>query len=462
LAGNVVDSFESQVLARLPLAEAVWVLLRHVASDEVLSRLFEEHRGTGSNRDVSFALLVQLVADALLDHAGSGRQSFQAAREQGTLSATDEAVYGKLRRLPLPLSMAFLRETTRRLRDVLPGKGPELPPSLRRFRVVIVDGKKLKNLPKRLTPLRSVKGKVLGGKVVAGLLLNEGLIVAIEASPDGEANDAPLTPGLMQQCAAEFTDPLLYVADRQFCDLTIPPQIVAAEHSFLIRYSKKMLFSAEKTLLSTDAQGRTIREEWGWLGSAKDQRRMYLRRITLERPSEEEVSLLTNLLDAEEVPAQDLLATYLNRWSIERVFQQVTEVFHLQRFISSTPNGAIFQFALCSLLYNVLQVVRGYLAMLQQRPPQSLSSEMIFHSVCDQLTACTQLVPLPTLIAAASQPQTPTAVRERLTILLANQWSQLWKKSPPKKKSPPHPQRAIRGGHSSAWKLLHPAQPPPS
>ena len=94
---------------------------------------------------------------------------------------------------------------------------------------------------------------------------------------------------------------------------------------------------------------------------------MYLRRITLERPGEEEVSLLTNLLDAEAVPAQDLLATYLDRWSIERAFQQVTEVFHLQRFISSTPNGASFQFALCSLLYNVLQVVRAYIAAQESR-----------------------------------------------------------------------------------------------
>jgi hypothetical protein len=456
-----MGSFESQVLARLPLAEAVWVLLRYVASDELLARLFEEHRGTGSERQVSFALLVQLVADALLDHAGSGRQSFQAAREAGTLPATVEAVYGKLRRLSLPLSQAFLREATRRLREVLPGTGPELPPGLRGFRIVVVDGKKLKNLPKRLTPLRSVKGKVLGGKAVAGLLLNEGLIVALEISPDGEANDAPLTPGLLQQCGEEFSDPLLYVADRQFCDLKIPPQIVAAKNSLLIRFSKKMLFSAEKTQVSTDAQGRTIREEWGWLGSAKDPRRMYLRRITLERPGAEEIILLTNLIDAEAVSAQELLDLYLNRWSIERVFQQVTEVFHLQRFMGSTPNAASFQFALCSLLYNVLQVVRGYLAQLQQRRAESLSSEMIFHSVCDQMTACTQLVPQPLLIEAASQPQTPAEVRGRLTSLLAKQWSKLWIKSPAKKKSPPHPQRSVAGGHSSAWKLIQAAKPQP-
>ena len=338
-----MDGFDEEVLARLPLAEAVWTLLRHVADESLLSQLFERHRGTGSERDVPFALLVELVTDALLQHAGSGRQSFQAAREVQRLTATNEAVYGKLRRLPVELSEAVVRETTRRLRQALPeGQRSDVPPALSDYQVVVIDGKKLKRLPKRLQALRGVRGKMLGGKVLAGLLLNEGLIVAMHASPDGEANDAPLAPQLMDQCQAEFDGPLLYIADRQFCDLKIPRRIDADDQRFLIRYSKKMLFSAEKERVFSDASGRAVREAWGWLGSPKDPRRMYLRQITLDRGGEEEVILVTNLLDADEVPSEQLLEAYLARWTIERVFQQVTEVFHLQRLVSTSPQGAIF------------------------------------------------------------------------------------------------------------------------
>ena len=459
-----MDGFDQEVLTRLPLAEAVWALLRHVADEELLTELFECHRGTGSEREIPFSLLVELVTDALLQHAGSGRQSFQAAREAQRLSASNEAVYGKLRRVPLPLSESFVRETTRRLRQVMPeGLASDVPPALSQYRVIVVDGKKLKRLPKRLKALRQVRGKVLGGKVVAGLLLNDGLVMAMHASPDGEANDAPLAPSLIDQCQSEFIEPVLYVADRQFCDLKIPRRIEEEGQGFLIRYSKKMLFSSEKERSFQDTQGRLVREAWGWLGSAKDARRMYVRQITLVRPGDEDVILITNLMDSDEVPGDQLLTVYLNRWNIERVFQQVTEVFHLERLVSTSPQGAVFQFALCVLLYNLIQVIRAYIASLQSRSPHSLSSEMIFRSACDQLTACAVLLPTQPLVAELSPLRSSAEVRQRLNDLLAHQWSALWIKSPPKKKSPPKQQTAIRGGHCSAWKLITAAKqkPPP-
>lgn len=62
-----------------------------------------------------FALLVELAVEALLHHQGSGRQSFHQARQAKRLGCTSVAVYGKLRRVPLELSAALVRETTRRL-----------------------------------------------------------------------------------------------------------------------------------------------------------------------------------------------------------------------------------------------------------------------------------------------------------------------------------------------------------
>ena len=285
--------------------------------------------------------------------------------------------------------------------------------------------------------------------------------MARHASPDGEANDAPLAPGLIDQCQAEFAGPVLYAADRQFCDLKIPRRIDELGPSFLIRYSRKMLFSPEKERSFRDAQGRTVREAWGWLGSAQDRRRMYLRQIALPRPGEDDVILVSNLLDAEAVPGEQLLEAYLARWTIERVFQQVTEVFHLQRLVSTSPQGAIFQFALCALLYNLIQAIRGYIASLQSRPARSLSREMIFRSACDQLTACAVMLPAEPLVTKLPRLQTPDEVRQRLSRLLATQWSALWIKTPPKKKTPTTPQRTVRGGHSSAWKLIAAAKPKP-
>ena len=45
------------------------------------------------------------------------------------------------------------------------------------------------------------------------------------------------------------------------------------------------------------------------------------------------------------------------------MFQQVTEVFGLEHLIGTRPEGVIFQFAMCLLLYNLIQVVRGAIAV---------------------------------------------------------------------------------------------------
>lgn len=63
--------------------------------------------------------------------------------------------------------------------------------------------------------------------------------------------------------------------------------------------------------------------------------------------------------DAAQYPANALFDLYLARWGIERVFQQITEVFHLQTLIGTTPQGTVFQCAFCLLLYNLGQVVRA-------------------------------------------------------------------------------------------------------
>src|SRR4051794_35897929 len=102
-----MDGVDPKVLARMPLAEAVLVVWRFVADESRLEGIFERHRGRCYEQSISFATMVQLVADALLEHEGSGNQSFSRAKEAGALEATTRAAYGKLGRMPLALSTAF-------------------------------------------------------------------------------------------------------------------------------------------------------------------------------------------------------------------------------------------------------------------------------------------------------------------------------------------------------------------
>src|SRR6516162_7433449 len=101
-------TFAHHVLQRLPLAEAVLRLFQTITDPHTLERLFDQHRGRCYTRDLTFSTLVALIADALLQHHGSGRQSFQRGHEHSELTVSFQAASEKLGRLPGAVSEAFL------------------------------------------------------------------------------------------------------------------------------------------------------------------------------------------------------------------------------------------------------------------------------------------------------------------------------------------------------------------
>jgi Transposase DDE domain len=450
--------FAREVLSRLPLAEAVLSLWRWVADPLFLLSVFARHRELGYEKEISFGVLVQLIAAALLEHQGSGKKSFARGREQGLLTASVQAVYQKLSRIPLGLSEAWLAESTARLRPVHPeAAGVPVSPALGDWEVSIVDGKAIKRVAKRLKPLRGRKGGVLGGKAVVALELRSGVVVAMATHADGEANEAKLVPALLPQVREQVSGRRLWVADRQFCDLTQPAAVATGEEHFLVRYHPKTPLCPDPTQPAqrgVDGHGRVWEQDWGWLGSEQAKRRRFVRRLMLHRPGEETIILITDLLDAVQVPATDLLDLYLARWSIERVFQQITEVFHLQTLIGTTPQGTVFQFAFCVLLYNMVQIVRAYVATAQTRPVPTISTELLFDDVHRQLVAFTELVPAGQVEPLVPVLPTEEALRAQLTRLLATSWTNRWLKQPTKKRPAPASRTPIRGNQTSVLRLV--------
>lgn len=454
------QDFDREVLSRLPLAEAVLSLWQFVCDDEHLDILYDRHRGGTYEKKITFPLMVDLVRDALLEPDGSGHQSFRQARADGTLNAALSSAYDKLGRLPPAVSEAFLADGADRLHQVFPAPprlADPLPASLRGFEVLVVDGKVVKRVPRRLQPARQRKGGLLGGKGLVALHVRSGLALALATDPDGEANDARLVPALLPQVRARVKGPRLWVADRQFCDLTQTEAFTATEGDhFLVRYHSKVHFCPDATRPAScgqDSQGRAYRQEWGWLGREGNKKRRYVRRITLCRPGEEDILLVTDLLEAVPYPAEDLLALYLARWGIERVFQQITEVFRLNRLIATTPQGTLFQLSFCLLLYNMIQVVRGYVAAGQQRAVETISTELLFIDVTKQLVALNELVETGRVVELLPAVTSVAAVRQRLSRLLGSVWSECWVKATPRKRKAPPPKKGKRD-HTSVFRLL--------
>jgi hypothetical protein len=425
-----------ELVNRMPLAESAFWLWREVFDEARLQDLWGRYRGRCYEKVISFPTMVHLVADALLQYRGSGRRSFEKNIEQKQLSASAAAAFGKLARLPTGLSQGLLEEGTAALAELFPSYAlRELPASLREFEVLILDGKAIKKVAKRLKPLRGLPGGMLGGKALVALQWTTGLAVAMQTHVDGEANENRLVGELMPRLRALVPGPRLFVADRGFCDLVQTARFTAetGDH-FLVRYRRNTQFTVDperKARKGKDARGYQYVETWGWLGTESNKGRRYVRRIHLRRPDEDEdLVLITDLLDADKYPASELLTLYHERWGIEQLFQKVTEVFGLARLIGGTPKACIFQFALCLMLHNTVQALTGYVAEAQKCAPEDLSPEKLFDDLHEQLIAWSVFFePAQTILLFHDLP-TKKEIMQRLRKALAHAWSDTWRKSP--------------------------------
>jgi len=456
-----MTDFDLEASRRLPLADAALRLLDYATQDEFLLSVFDRHRGRSYAGEIGFPLFVHLVSDSLLGHQGSAHQTFQQAQEAGQLNASVQAMYGKLRRVPIPLSQALFAEAAARLAEVGASVEDPLPASLTSLRALALDGKKLKYVVKRLKPLRGLKGNVFGGKLLVAQDIATGQAVVVEATADGEAGDNPLVPGAVAQVRAlPDARPRLWINDRAFCEFkTLNLQARDDDH-FVTRFHPRCGFhlNADRPIRTgIDELGRPFREEWGCLGKPNNPHRVVVRRITVERSKGGPLILVTSLLDAEAYPAVDLLIVYRRRWGIETMFQRVVQTFNLRNLIGGTPEATVFQAVFCLLLYNTTMTVRDYVAAGANRASKTVSLHLLFDELIRDLTAWMQVIgPDSTAgVLGGELLSGPEALRRYLEQTLGTLWTDRWAKAKTTKRPPKKPPRAyLRGGHSSVYKIL--------
>ena len=449
--------FARQVWDGLPLAQASLALFSYAIPTSFLADLFNRHRGRCYEDVVTFPQLVDWIFDALIEHHGSGRQAHLQRHRQRD-DACNEAFYGKLRRIPMPLSEAFLHDVTDRLAALFPDVVTHrIPTSFDHLDVIILDGKSLKKVAKRLIETRGTPGKLLGGKLLVAYRPRDGLVLDMASDPDGETNEAKLVPHLMPRLHARGGLAKLVVGDRLFCSLKHFDEFTKGNGHFVTRHARRLSFEPDPNrpaVLTTDGSNRAVAEQWGWAGKPQEKLRRYVRRITVERPTAEAITILTDLLDSTWYPAADLLDLYRIRWSIESTFQTVTEIFALGRFIGSTPEATVFQASMCFVLANVVRVLQGYVVAKQKLTIEELSTEQFCKDWHRQLVALKELVSVPMIVSLIPSDLTAQSVGKLLDRLLRRMWKPGWDKT--RNKSPRAHRHAAKqkGAHTSVQRRL--------
>jgi hypothetical protein len=456
------NAFSVAVLEKLPLADSVWRLLHFTMDDSWLQDLWSRRRQRCYEQDLRFSTLAYLIADALLEHGGSGRQAFERGWEAEILPVSITSAYDKLGHLPVPISEALLEEGTRRMQAVLP-ESPAvdpLPACWAGHEVFGADGKAIKHVKRLLKPLRGLQAGILGARASVGLNLRTGLALAMVGHLDGEAGEGALTDDLLPKLAAAAGSEKTWVVvlDRLYCNLSFPQRVLKAKGHFVIRYCTNTMFvpdPARPAQESRDAQGHRIVQEWGWLGKVEKVDRQYVRRITKPLRDGKAIAVVTDLLDEVKYPAEAMLSTYRSRWGIETVFHQITDVFSLKHLIGTTPKAVLFQMAFCLLLYNALQVVRAHLASDRECETKMISNEKLFYDVRRQMVAVSELVEVDWLLSLLGRVSTAAKLRDGLRERLRGAWSDRWWKAPSSGRGGHQKVKTrVLGNHTSTYRVL--------
>ena len=155
----------------------------------------------------------------------------------------------------------------------------------------------------------------------------------------------------------------LWCGDRNFCTLKFLFTIQNKKAFFVIRQHRGMGFKELEELkpLGSTETGELFEQkvEINYEGESLILRRIVLKLFAPTRDKEWDIAIFSNL--PEVVSAAKIAEIYRNRWTIENLFQTVTQNFNGEIQTLAYPKAALFSFSMALVAYNILTTLRAAL-----------------------------------------------------------------------------------------------------
>ncbi|MEN6335059.1 MAG: transposase [Phycisphaerales bacterium] len=379
LLGHRLEAF----VQKSPISVIVRATLERVFHASHLDALFERTAVQQYTRELLFSTLVALMSEVVLGISRSIRAAYQQAQERPSVSIT--SVYNKLNGVETAVSAAFVHDSAAHLGPIIRCLGGTAPVLLAGFRVRILDGNHLGGTEHRLQELRSMRAAALPGQTLVVLDPELGLVVDVVACEDGHAQERALLGEVLAMVQSQD----LWLGDRNFCTTGFLFGIADRGGFFLIRQHASTLtytLLGRRKSCGKTASGR-VYEQSMLLSNRATGETMQARRITVEldkptRDGESEIHLVTNVpaLAADALVMSDL---YLQRWTIETMFQTLTTVLHCEIKALGYPQAALFGFCLAVVAYNAVAVVQASLRAVHS--PEIVEKQVSWYYVCTHI-----------------------------------------------------------------------------
>jgi IS4 transposase len=340
-----------------PLTVMTRVLLENTLQPQPLDDLFERLARKQYTRELLFSTVVATMTLVACRLYKSPRAVYTEHKDR--FGVTLKCVYEKLQGIELHVMRAMVKDHARRCAALIAELGGQVPALLDGYRVKILDGNALAGTDHRIKELRQRTAAALPGKSL--VVLDPALGLAIDVIPceDGHAQERSLIAEVLDTVAADD----LWIEDRNFCTLGFIFGVAQRDGFVLVREHKGLPWQAKSEL---QYRGRTetgrVYEQQVEICN-EDGQTLKLRRIVIRldeptRDGETEVVLLTNVRG---VKTLKLARLYLERWSIEGLFNVLTTTLLCEQKGLGYPKAALFSFCVTLLAYNVLASVKAAL-----------------------------------------------------------------------------------------------------
>lgn len=356
-----------QFLQQAPISVMFRALLERVLDPGELNRLFERTATTQYTRELLFSSLVDLMGLVVCGVQPSVRSAYLASL--GEISASLTAVYEKLQGVEPGVCRGLVRDTAGRLRPLVRQLDATLPDLVPGYHAKILDGNHLAATEHRIHLTRATHAAPLPGQAL--VVLDPATMLVIDVAPCEDAHAQERS--LVDQVLPGVRPGDLWIADRNFCTTRFLFGVRARRGSFLVRQHRQTLRWEEVTSWSDGGRVSTgfVQQQAILVTEVDGDGSMELRRIRLQldqptRDGETELFLLTDLPE-EHADASLLAETYRRRWTLEKVFQSLTEALNCEIDTLAYPRAALFGFCVALVAYNILAVVRAALRSEHER-----------------------------------------------------------------------------------------------
>jgi len=366
---------------RVDLLKMTRLLLAHL-TPALCEGVFEQHRTTERTRKWTFYAVNLFWAAMIVRHPPSlhhGVDETRKGRGRDKLwprvMATPRAFFLKARGLRPHLFHATYEAFTR---SILPKARPAYASWLGRVRtqfpeVLIVDGSRLDAVCHRLKLLRHDPAQILPGCLTVFYDLFRGITRHVLFFPNAAAPELPRAQALLKGLARGT----LLLGDRLYASLQYFHHLERLTLSGLFRRNGRLTLKRLKRLSTRQDAGSCLEDGLVQAGCGVGQPTLTLRLIRY-RSRGRRLDLLTNVLDPRRLSAEDAVALYRLRWSVERMFLDLKETLDLHCLYASHPNLVAQQVYAAALVHTAFRIAQAGIAKQVRVLPEQLSPAKLF------------------------------------------------------------------------------------